>query len=334
MFKSNHFQIGVATGLYAILLLSTSGTSNNFTPVLTTILAGLYGWFYGIRIGILSILLLTLLNPIFLHLTASESGHISLTYSSSETIFSILIVLATGSMRNSQKKLTQLKTTLSNRIDGATRELDTLAQQLIDHDEKFRIQIGQDLHDGIGQYLTGMLLHSEALHCKLEKDHRPEVDLAKKMTERINTSIQVVRCFSRSQLPIRLNETTLEIALGELTAYYEESSNLNFSLKCTGSSSGIPVETAQHLYRIVHEALYCAAYKCKATSVAVQFSGKEKHHYSISVKAIKIPAAHNPAADFISGVMKYRARAIGGVLSISATAPHGFLLKCSVNPLK
>ncbi len=321
--------MGVATGAYVATCIATFDACYDSALILSLALTGLLGWLYGTRTGLLAIVPLILLNTAILFLVSGKPEDLLLTCNPTGIILSVAFVLATGYMRESQKKLDQLHANLSNRMTEATDERDNLIQQLIERDESERIRIGQDLHDGVGQYLTGMLLYSEALSLKLSEASHPQTALAEKMTKRIRESMQLVRQLSRSQLPLYLAKTTLEVAVEEMVAYFREVSSAKFNLEHTGNSQDLPAGIAQHLYRITHETIFCAIQKCKAMEVDIRLVART-HNCTINIVAAKMPAPPPlPLSGLLSKVTEYRAKAIGGKLTLTTPPEGGFRLECS-----
>ncbi len=327
---NKHVVLALTIIAYTAAFIATFDALYNSVMILSIALVGLCGWFYGFRIGLLSTLLYILLNTAILFFVSGKPHDILLTYNPLGIILCMIIVIASGSLRDSYNKLGSLQSSLKKRVSEATAELDELAQQLIENDEQERVRIGQDLHDGVGQYLTCMLLHSEAISLSLRKDERSETGLAEWMTRRVQNNIQTVRQLSRSLLPIQFTEINLETALGEMVAYFNDASSVKIKLNCRGNSEDIPIPTAQHLYRIAHETVYCAIYNYKATDVEIRLI-TGKRNCRIMIKAGGVPQ-HSPISpDFVSEVIKYRIRAIGGKENFTTLAKSGFRLNCSAD---
>jgi signal transduction histidine kinase len=325
---NKHVVLLLIVAVYVMAFMMTFDELYDSVQIVSVALIGLCGWFYGIRIGIASIPAFILINTAILYLVSGKPYDILLTYNPIGIILSLVMTLATGSIRESQNRLNELRSTLISRINEATAELDAMTRQLIENDEIERIRIGQDLHDGIGQYLTGMLLHSEALSYKLRANKRTEVDLADRMTERIDHSMQIVRKLSRSQLPINFTEISLETALDEMTSYFGDISGTQFRLEYKGNSKNIPAMTSQHLHRITHEIIYNAIYKCKAKEIGIQLITREKG-WKLNVEGSGNLYKQALLSDLVSVVMGYRNRAIGGHLTFSSLPKGGFLLEYS-----
>ena len=314
--------------VYAIAFIATFDTYYDSLMISSMVLSGLFGWFYGIRRGVLLSLLIIPLNTAILIVVSGNPSDILQAYNPLGIALGLAFAWAMGSIKESQNRLNELEETLSERVDKATVELSELARQLIETDEQERIQIGQDLHDGVGQYLTGMLLYSEFLSQKLRTANRVEADLAEWMTRRVQKSIQIVRQLSRSLLPIQFMETNLETALDEITAYFTSISITDIKVECQGESMDIPNPTAQHLYRIAHEAVDYAIHKNRATHVTIQLF-TEKDGCQISIEGNKTSPQTSIPPDFISEIVKYRIGAIGGKVDFIRQVDGSFRLECS-----
>lgn len=330
MTLNKHVFGAVATVAYATVFIASFDALQDSVMISSIALVGLCGWLYGIRIGLFSIIPYTLLNTAILFLVSGKPHDMLLACNPLGMILAMISAMATGSLKGSCDKLDSLQSSLASRIDETTVELDQLARKLIEKDEQERIRIGQDLHDGVGQYLTGMLLHCEALCLNLREAKRVEADLAERMMRRVHKNIQTVRQLSRSLLPIQFLETNIETAMGEMVAYFSEFSAANIHLTCHGNSTNVPIPTAQHLYRITHEAIYRSICKLKATDVDVKLI-TGRHNCRTMIKGGGTSRHTPPTSALISEVMKYRIRAIGGQQVFTALAKGGFQLECSVN---
>lgn len=327
---NKHVFIAIASVVYATLFIATFHRLYDSMMILSFAMIGLCGWLYGIRIGVVSVFLYALLNSAILFFMAEQPQEIMLTWNPLALVLSVIFAMATGSLKNSYDQLQVLRTSLSSRFDEATRELEKLASELIENDEEERIQIGQALHDGVGQYLTSMLLHCEALNISLKEAGQAEAELATWMTRRVEKNIQMVRQLARSLLPMHFLESNLETALNEMTAYFSDCSSAHIRLTCHGNSSIIPSTLAQHLYRIVHEAVYCALFTHQAAEVDIKLDTGEKNFRTL----VQGSGLHHHASlnsDFISEVMKYRFRAMGGQQAFTTLEQDGFRMECAVN---
>lgn len=325
---NKHVYASLATGIYITLCIATFDALYDSAQIMSVALVGLFGWLYGSRIGLLLIVPIILLNTVVFLFVSDDIHDILLTYNLAGIIPAIAITLVTGFIHDSNEKLERTKASLSDRVKEATAELEQFTQQLIQRDEEERIRIGRDLHDGVGQWLTGMLLQSESLSLKLKEVEHSETALAEKMTERIRTSMQVIRKLSRSQLPIQPSQMSIETALEEMAAYFKEISSAKISLKRSGNSRDLPIDTIQHLYRIAQEAIHCAIYECRASLMEVTFTAWE-NTWRMAITATKLRSPDHAPTCLSSSVMKYRVKLIGGILTGKPLPEGGFHLECA-----
>jgi len=85
-----------------------------------------------------------------------------------------------------------------------------LEQQVHDVSEQLLRQIGQDLHDGLGQLLTGTAFLAKGLQEQVNEETRPQ---AQRVVELVNQAIGRVRSLARGLSPIHLEAHSLEAVM-------------------------------------------------------------------------------------------------------------------------
>ena len=83
-------------------------------------------------------------------------------------------------------------------------------------------RIGQDLHDGLGQHLTGTAFMSKALQQKLEEHALPEASEAQKIVKLVNEAIEKTRELSRGLVPVVSDADGLMSALQRFAGEVED----------------------------------------------------------------------------------------------------------------
>lgn len=114
--------------------------------------------------------------------------------------------------RSGGQRLISWSTTV---LPGARRELRYIIATGIDITERKRLErtilevsnseqrrIGQDLHDGLGQHLTGIAFMSKTLEQKLADKSLPEASDAAKIVKLVNEAIHETRELARGLLPV------------------------------------------------------------------------------------------------------------------------------------
>lgn len=205
--------------------------------------------------------------------------------------------------------------------DAAARELE---QRILEISEEERRRIGHDLHDGLGQHLTGIALLTQALKQRLSSLHLPESQDAARVAELVNESIGWTRDLARGLSPIVLDSGGLAPALEELAS--SASSHLGIACTCHCNSTEVPLddETSLHLYRIAQEAINNSVKHGKAKSVAIELTA-EDGQITLTVIDNGVGLSEKTRANPGIGlqIMEYRARMIGAVLSLSRVTPSG-----------
>ncbi|MGH9354080.1 MAG: sensor histidine kinase, partial [Terriglobia bacterium] len=77
-----------------------------------------------------------------------------------------------------------------------------LENTILDISAREQRRIGQDLHDGLGQHLTGIAFMSKVLEQKLEERSIPEAAEAAKIVKLVNEAINNTRELARGLLPV------------------------------------------------------------------------------------------------------------------------------------
>lgn len=193
-------------------------------------------------------------------------------------------------------------------------------------------RIGQDIHDGLCQELTGILLHEKVLEKRLDDLKLPEAAQMKKITELTDQTISHSRALSKSLYPVEIEEHGLVYALLDLADTVEE---IYGGITCTVKlEANIAVKdhiVANHLFRITQEAITNAVKHGKATSVTVFLQNGPDGRIILSIVDNGSGIALPPDSSNGMGlkIMKYRAKVIDGTLEISRHKKGGTQVICT-----
>lgn len=133
-------------------------------------------------------------------------------------------------------------------------------------------RISGELHDGLGQHLTGIAFLAKALANKLHSRTAPEAAEADQIVALINQAVANTRSLARGLQPVGPEDNALYVALRQLAG---DVSKL-YGVDCRFSSDDTALvfnrDTAHHLYRIAQEAVNNAITHGGATSVLIEIN--------------------------------------------------------------
>lgn len=217
---------------------------------------------------------------------------------------------------------------------GVIRDISSrrqLEQEILVTSEQERRRIGQDLHDGLGQMLTGIGLITQNLARQLETKGIKEARDVSEVVSLIKEADQQARTLARTLIPFELDNGGLKTALNRLG----DNIKLLFGLQCTVEEVGdVPVvqaHVAGHFYRIIQEAMNNAARHSKATQIKVSIAGNT-HQIRVRIEdnGIGINEKPNNGSGMGLRIMKYRAEVIGSSLDVRRGTENGTVVTCTV----
>ncbi|MDX1547060.1 MAG: PAS domain S-box protein [Rhodothermales bacterium] len=207
-----------------------------------------------------------------------------------------------------------------------------LEQQILRVSEEERRRIGQDLHDGLGQMLTGIGLIAQSLARTLEAQGLPEADDVAEITEMIREADQFARALARGLVPVDLEANGLASALERLTLNAEKL----FGIRCTFETAGevrmYDNTAATHLFRIAQEAVSNAVKHGRARHVRITLAaGERQARLRIHDDGVGFPDELDEERRGMGvRIMHHRARVIGASLEITDALGGGTVLTCTL----
>lgn len=207
-----------------------------------------------------------------------------------------------------------------------------LEQEVLRATEDERRRIGQDLHDGLGQMLTGLSLIAASLARRIpDASLSSEVsDLASMMRE----ADQYARTLARGLVPVDLEQGGLEGALSRLS----QSAVRLFDVACTFEArGGPPVEdttVGAHLYRIAQEAVSNAVRHGNARRIDIALEQSPSAvvlRVGDDGKGFQAEALDRPEGGIGLRIMQHRARLIAAALDVDSRPGRGTTIVCRVS---
>ena len=199
--------------------------------------------------------------------------------------------------------------------------------------EREQGRIGQDLHDGLGQHLTGIAFMSKLLEKNLAVQSHAEAANAARIVQQVNEAISKTRELSRGLLPVSSEAMGLISALERAVEEVQNRFGLACRLICPEPVLLDDSRTATHLYRIAQEAMNNAVKHAKATRIDITLA-KSAGGLLLSIKDNGVGfSIDNPSGGGIGlRIMRHRAKMVGGALSIERVPEGGTLITCRLSP--
>jgi len=207
-------------------------------------------------------------------------------------------------------------------------------QQKLEHEilgiaERERRRIGRDLHDVLGQRLTGISFQCHVLRAMVASGDASSVERVEEIESAIRETILETRTLAYAFYPAEVDRGDLKTALGNLVT----SAVKGFGGKCNYRHHGGPGELgreqALNLYRLVQEALNNAMRHSGAETIDVELR-QDDGAWIVEVR--------DDGCGFDSGrtaggmglrIMRYRADLIGGELVIDSRPGEGTTIRCA-----
>ena len=207
-----------------------------------------------------------------------------------------------------------------------------LEREILDISAREQSRIGQDLHDDLGQVLTGMAFLTETLKQRLAQKSPGDVSpMVAQLAQWVSQALAKTRSLAKVLCPVQLESDGLSRALETLAGNTQEI----FGVSCQyhGQQPPVVVEdnaVAGHLYRIAQEALTNAVKHAQASRIAMglQAVGDGDILLTVEDDGVGLPEDFHQAAGMGLRIMGYRAAVIGAHLDIRPSEPHGTCVQC------
>lgn len=210
-------------------------------------------------------------------------------------------------------------------LDRLERERQESGRRVLAAQEAERIGIARDLHDEVGQVLTGVLLQLNLI-AEAAPEHREELDEARKAVRR---ALEEVRRISSELRPEMLEHLGLVSALTELSTSFGRISGLRVNRDFPPSLPTLAPDVELAAFRIAQESLTNVARHAEASEVTISV---EAGHDSVVLRIVDDGRGFAGAPAEHGGLRSMRERAVlvGGALAIKDGAEGGVEVRLEV----
>ena len=228
--------------------------------------------------------------------------------------------------------LSPLETEEGMLVSSAIRDISDrkrLEKTILEISEREQRRIGQDLHDGLGQHLTGIAFMTKVQEQRLAERQIPEVADAAKIVQLVNDAILKTRELARGLLPVVSDAHGLMSALRLYAREIRDLFGIVCRFQCDEPVLVHDAGVATHLYHIAQEAVNNAIKHGHAGQVLIRlFSGESEGTLIIRDDGVGIERSAGMHGGVGLQIMNYRAGMIGGNLDVRREQPNGTVVTC------
>jgi signal transduction histidine kinase len=204
-----------------------------------------------------------------------------------------------------------------------------LEREIVNISEAEQRRIGQDLHDGLCQYLAGLTCSATSLRDDLQELHlHADANAAGELVKLLQDAVVQTRDLARKLVPAHVSRLGLVLALESLAQSVTRLHGITCRCRCHASSANWDEHTAMHLYRIAQEAINNATRHGKARNICLFLDAAGR---SIRLRVVDdgTGISESPSEGMGLDIMRYRARLIGGQLTIKTRNSRGTIVTCT-----
>jgi signal transduction histidine kinase len=210
-------------------------------------------------------------------------------------------------------------------------EIRWLERRILTISDAERERIGADLHDGLGQQLTGLSCLAAAMRERLKKSNPKEGKKAASIARIANEASVQARALARGHCPVQLEQGGLVSALEELARQSQLLLGITCEFRTRGAAPRCDHWSAIHLYRITQESINNAVRHGGARHLRIGLVSHRSRHRLIiaddgrgfdSTVERRVPGGG-------LRLMNYRATAIGAEFRVTSRPGKGARVTCS-----
>ena len=219
----------------------------------------------------------------------------------------------------------------NEQIRVSREQLRALASRLQKVREEERTEVAREIHDELGQALTGLKLDIAWMKNRLPRDHEMMAQCVS-VIQRIDQTLNAVRRIATALRPSVLDQLGLAAALEWQGQEFRARTGIDVVMEVSCDNAPIPDELGSSAFRILQESLTNVARHAKASKVTIRLEQTESQlTLEISDNGIGAPAKPLDGTKSLGVIgMRERAVACGGEFSILGIANRGTIVSLRV----
>jgi PAS domain S-box-containing protein len=217
-------------------------------------------------------------------------------------------------------------------IRESREQLRQLAARVQSVREEERTAIAREIHDELGQALTGMKMDLSWLIGRFPTSSEPLLERGQALTTLLDSTINTVRDLSTRLRPSVLDDLGLAAAVDWQTQDLERRTGIEVHLEIEGTTEDLDRDRATAVFRILQEALTNVVRHAKAGQVTVTLRREDQEavlEVNDDGKGIGEDQLRSPQSLGILG-MRERAFAFGGSVDVERSQDGGTMVTARV----
>ncbi|MCA9212835.1 MAG: response regulator [Planctomycetales bacterium] len=205
-----------------------------------------------------------------------------------------------------------------------------LEKQIVNVLSDEQIRIAQELHDGIGQSLSGLAMLARGLSRRLQTLSEAESQQAADLAKGIQDTSRELRQIMRGLNPLEIESYGLRDALQRHCDRVRTSAGVSVRLHCDFDATQISATAASHLYRIAQEAMHNATRHGEASSIRVSLVQQTDRCILQVLDNGNGFDSTTEYEGFGLRIMAYRISLMRGKLEVHSKIGKGAAIRCSI----
>src|SRR5581483_8019766 len=229
-----------------------------------------------------------------------------------------------------QRRTAELKAA-NAKLQASISERRRLESELLEITEKERRRIALDLHDDLGQKLSGIALMTKGLELKLTKLRADTAQDAARIHALVQEAMSHASDLAHDLATLDLQNKTLPEALEHLADHARELFGIRCDFNHKGEVPALDSAMVMQLYKIAQEALTNAIKHGKAKVARLDLNAQPQTlTLTIVNDGVPFPDLQGRSTGMGLRIMNYRASLIGASLEVKANGAEGAVVTCRV----
>jgi PAS domain S-box-containing protein len=229
-----------------------------------------------------------------------------------------------------QQRTSDLKLT-NARLQKSISERKRLEHELLEITERERRRIGLDLHDDLGQKLSGVAMMTKGLELKLARENNGYAKDAASIHELVQEAMTHASGLARDLTTLDLGGDDLKGSLESLARHAQELFDIGCLVRSEVPLPALESSATTQVHKIAQEAVTNAIKHGKATKVQIHLAATP-HALVLTVEnnGRPFPALSARTTGMGLRIMNYRASLIGAALEIQSLGDKGTRVTCTI----